>query len=412
LVTQEEVGSEALAKVHKGVFSWTIDSKAREISQYENEHVVKKLVEWNFDNPSTCYIEAAPMADEKLEMLAMFARDVLQWNADPQVIESCKRMMETLGFELVPMEEVPEEEEEEYEQPINGNEPMPAGEGDTEFESSRWVTITNKRTGKKRRIKIDDSAKGYENLTQDDIDKYRDYPDDEFHNKRPEGGKDLHLWSAENIRRRLIRLEEQYEAGKLTKSQYQKLKRNNRLLLRKYLKGASMIGGNDKNFEAPAGWDVEFRELYADTKGKLFQVVDRIDRWVKGLDSTVRPYEIPERDLYRKVLEDGTIEAFDLAAKSQALEFGSIVGNMDERRTDLKDRVSRVVGKQFADLSFKVGNVLNQARKEKFFNYESKLADAMVDFKRRAEMALDVELGQSFRDGRDAVVSNVEFESK
>lgn len=297
VATQDEVGSEALSRTHKSIHTQNIDGIAWDITDVENEHLVKKLVEYNFDNPPTCYLKAEVLADDKREFILELCRDILKGKADRQVIEAAKEKIAEMGLELPEWEDLPEETKPEPIPPeLKGKkEPMPAGEGDV------------------------------------------------------------------------------LEA------------------------------------EAPAGWKLEFRNLSNDVRADVHKVVDEIEGWTKGLDETVKPYELPYRGEYGRVLETGALAAFDLAVGAQAKELG-VTAAAPDVRDDISDRVGRVVGKQFSALSFEIGNTLARARREKFFNYGAELKDKLETFRDRADLAVDTELADAFRIGRDAVA--VSFEGR
>jgi hypothetical protein len=245
VATQDEVGSEALSRTHKGIHTQNIDGIVWGITDAENEHVVKKLVEYNFDNPPTCYLEAEVLADDKREFILDIVKSILHKASSNEPIgwrlmEGARQKLEEMGFEMPEEDEFvpPEPEEDEFGKPtkpgIKGKkkEPMPAGEGSLEA-------------------------------------------------------------------------------------------------------------------EAPPGWKVEFRQLHSAVKGDLENILDDIGEWAGELDEENRYFEVPYKSDYKKALEFGAIEAFDLAAKSQAREFGTSNTPDPGIREDVRSRIHDLVNKQF-----------------------------------------------------------------
>lgn len=437
VATQGEIGAYKQAEVHKGVHTQNIDGIVWDINDVENEHVVKKLVEYNFDNPPTCYLEAEVLADDKREFILEICGDILKGKADRQVIEAAKLKVEQMGLELPKWEELPEETKPEPMPPeLKGKkEPMPAGEGDVlgaeglQFEG-KWVTLKNK-AGESYRVFINN--KKYEvvlskldpeleaGVEREFVEEFGLGPCGAYTVvRREEGwGEVAHVWVNEpgkapmghyvNIKgNKIIDFSNQWgdlEYGEVDilgsaeiPKEYSKKEID---WMRKKLKKRSLP---KFEAEAPAGWNIEFRQLHADVRADLHKVVDGIETWAVGLDKTVKPYDVPSKREYNRVLEFGALAAFDLAVKAQGQEFGVVTAPVDAR-ADVSDRVGRVVNKQFSSLSFDVGNALAQGRREKFFNYQAEIKDRFEGFRDRVDLAVDTELADAFRIGRDAVIS-------
>jgi hypothetical protein len=121
VVTQGEVGAYKQAEVHSKFFTKTTDAIAGDVLRAENEHNVKKLVQYNFAKPPTCYLEAEPLSDDKREFILELCRDILAGNADRRTVEACRDKVAQMGLKMP--EETPASAPAE-------EEPMPKGEGD------------------------------------------------------------------------------------------------------------------------------------------------------------------------------------------------------------------------------------------------------------------------------------------
>ncbi len=129
VVTQGEVGAYKQAEVHSKFFTKTTDGIAGDVLRAENEHNVKKLVQYNFAKPPTCYLEAEPLSDDKREFILELCRDILASNADRRTVEACRDKVAQMGLKMPeetpaspPPATAPDAPPEE--------EPMPKGEGD------------------------------------------------------------------------------------------------------------------------------------------------------------------------------------------------------------------------------------------------------------------------------------------
>ncbi|UCH78985.1 MAG: hypothetical protein JSU81_03270, partial [Candidatus Coatesbacteria bacterium] len=116
------------AAIHSKFFTKTTDGIASDILRAENEHLLKKLVQYNFASPPTCYLEAEPLSDDKREFILELCRDILASNADRRTVEACRDKIAQMGLTMP--EEAPASPPPTAAPAAVEEEPMPKGEGD------------------------------------------------------------------------------------------------------------------------------------------------------------------------------------------------------------------------------------------------------------------------------------------
>ena len=99
VLLEGEGGARSEAEDKSGWFSQVIDGYVADFISYENDHVIRPLVEYNFGRVG-CRLVAERRADEKREFMKDVIMTVIQQgaSADAQLLASVKRILEGYGF--------------------------------------------------------------------------------------------------------------------------------------------------------------------------------------------------------------------------------------------------------------------------------------------------------------------------
>lgn len=131
VATTTETGAYSLGETRRNILNQGVDSINIMLDSMMTEHVVKKMLQYNYPNPPECEIKSEPLSSDKRDFILEIVKEVIKQKASQRVIDAAEAELESMGWDLPEEEEVAEEEPEpEIIEPEA--EPMPQGEGDIE----------------------------------------------------------------------------------------------------------------------------------------------------------------------------------------------------------------------------------------------------------------------------------------